>query len=503
MQNVRMKKNAKKFHYSCISLCFCAGVVFSTVVSIHLNINFIILISFVIAFFFTLFNSFVFKSIGRIFFAMLAGVLFGMMRTAKINQDRAEALSLIGGQHEIIATVSNIPQTKNNTWRFESDSLLIDGEEKRISAYISLPVSDFIPETGDKLSLNVTPSAGFGKYSLYLSRPVLLQISKPDPPSFFLWLRTRFSRKLEQLFGEQNQDKLALALGYLTGEKSYLSDDLSDRLKIVGLSHVVVASGFHLGIIVELARKSLGKLSRFGAIFASALAIISFVSITGLSASMLRAALISSLSLYAWYFGRKFHPARLLLYAATISLIINPLYSLDIAWQLSFASFTGLLLLAPLLQDFFYGSEKPGFIANTFIQSTAAQLCCLPLSIYSFGSFSLIGLVSNLLIPPTIPLVMLLSLLCVIFAPTKLGELFVLVAKSLLGAHIWIIEKLSALKIGFISLESGNKLTLLLFLAPITLFIFLKLRTRYDFHPLFIKPPLLEKSRKDGKIYSC
>ena len=504
MQNVCMKKNAKKINYSCIPLCFCAGVAFFIVISINHIVCINLFSITAVAFFFTLFNSFVFKSFGRVLFAVLAGMLFGVLRTERINQDRINATSYLGKQHEVVVTVSSTPTIKNNAWRFESNSLLIDGKKQQFSAYISLPKGDYTLEQGDKLILRATPSAGFGKYTLFFSRPELLEISKPDPPSFFQQLRSRFSKKLEQLFGAQSKDELALALGYLTGDKSYLSEDLSTELKIVGLSHVVVASGFHLGIIIELAKKSFGKLSRFGAVFASAIAIIVFVSVTGLSASILRAALISGLNLFVWYFGRKFHPARLLLFAAAISLTFNPLYALDIAWQLSFASFAGLLLLAPLLQEFFYGTKKPSFIASTFIQSAAAQLCCLPLSIYSFGSFSLIGLISNLLIPSTIPLIMLLSLLCVLFAPISgLNDLLVLATKALLGSHVWIIKKLSSFKFGYISLESNNKLALLLFLVPMTLFIFLKLRTKFDFRPLFIRPPLLEKSRKNGKIYSC
>lgn len=506
-----MKKNATKnnFHYSCISFCFCVGailsiialIIFKTIVQILPKL---LLVTF-LAFFFMLFNSFVFKRFGRIIFALLAGILFGILRTDKINQDRIEAPELIGHEHTIELFISNTPRIKNNTWRFESDSLFVDGEKRRLSAYVSLPAGDFASlESGDRLTLRTAPSSGFSKYNLYISRPELLSISKPDPPSFFLQLRTRFSKKLEKLFGVQNQDELALALGYLTGDKSFLSDELNEELKIVGLSHVVVASGFHLGIIASIAKKSFGKLSRFGAVFASTLAIVCFVSITGLSASMLRAALISGSSLFVWYFGRKLHPVRLLVFAAAISLIINPSYALDIAWQLSFTSFAGLLLLSPLIQEFFYGPEKPGFIASSFIQSVAAQLCCLPLSIYNFGSFSVLGLVSGLFIPPTIPLVMLLSVLCVIFAPIMgLGDILVYITETLLGFHVAIIDKLSSLKFGYFSLDSGNIFTLLLCFVSIILFIYLKLRTKYDFRPLFIKPPLLEKSRKDGKIYSC
>ncbi|MBQ1564241.1 ComEC/Rec2 family competence protein [Candidatus Saccharibacteria bacterium] len=501
-----MKKNAKiiKYHYSCILICFCAGTILSIITLIIQNICFNIFLLYLVAFFFTLFNSFVFKRFGRVFFAVFAGIIFGVLRTDKINRDRAEAAEMIGQTYVLELIISNTPRVKNGSWRFESDSLLIGGEKKQISSYISLPTGDFSLESGDKLILRAAPSAGFGKYDLYLSRPELILLSKPDPPSFFLRLRVLFSKKLEQLFGAENQDELALALGYLTGEKSYMSDRLSEELKIAGLSHIVVASGFHLGILVSLAKNSFGKLSRFGAIFASALVIICFVSIAGLSASILRAALISGLSLFAWYFGRKFHPGRLLLLAMVISLIYNPLYVLDVAWQLSFASFAGLLLLVPLFKKFFYDSEKLNFIADSILQSTAAQLCCLPLSIYNFGSFSVLGLVSNLLVSPSIPVVMLLSVLCVIFAPViGLGDLLIIVTKALLGFHLTVIEKLASLKFGYFSLESGNILTLLLVLIPTLLFLYLKLRTKFDFRPLYVRPPLLEKSRKYGRIYLC
>ena len=411
---------------------------------------------------------------------------------------------MIGRTCVVELVISNTPRVKNGSWRFESDSFLINREKKRVSSYISLPVGDYSLESGDKLTLRAVPSTGFEKYDLYLSRPELILISKPDPPSFFLRLRTFFSKKLEQLFGAESQDELALALGYLTGEKSYMSEELSEKLKIAGLSHIVVASGFHLGILVGLAKNSFGKLSRFGAIFASALVIICFMSIAGLSASILRAALISGLSLFAWYFGRKFHPGRLLLLAMAISLIYNPLYVLDVAWQLSFASFAGLLLLVPLFKKFFYDSEKLNFIADSILQSTAAQLCCLPFSIFSFGSFSILGLISNLLVSPSIPVVMLLSVLSVVLAPVPgLEDLIVAATKTLLRFHLAVIEKLASLKFGYFSLESGNILAFLLVLVPILLFLYLKLRTKFDFRPLYVRPPILEKSRKYGRIYSC
>ena len=163
-----MKKNKKTIHYSCISLCFCAGLVFTIFVSVHLysiNLsNSFLVVAF--AFFFTLLNCFVFKKFGRVFFAVLAGVLFALLRVEKINQDRKHSIDFVGRQHDIELTISNTPTIKQNNWHFESDSLIIDGEKLQSPTYISLSAGVFSLDSGDKLTLRASPSVGFGKYAL-------------------------------------------------------------------------------------------------------------------------------------------------------------------------------------------------------------------------------------------------------------------------------------------------------------------------------------------------
>lgn len=336
---------------------------------------------------------------------------------------------------------------------------------------------------------------GFGKYDAYISRPELIELSKPDPPDISLALREKFALKLEFLIGPDHANEVALGLGYLTGQKDSMPDEFNQKLRNVGLAHVVVASGFHLGLITSLAKRLFRKVSRFASYFAAIFAMIAFISITGFSASMLRAGLVTGMSLWASYYGRRFHPGRLLIFAAAISLLFNPHYLSDVAWQLSFASFVGLMFLAPLIQDYFFG-EETGFISSTLIQTLSAQLFCLPISIYTFGGFSIIGIVSNFLIPPTIPLAMLLCFLAVIFK-------IALPARLLLSLHVGIVNYLDHFDWARMSLPSEDKRIFLVYPLIFLLCLFLKWRTRHNFRPLFTKPSAMEKSQKDGKIYSC
>ena len=99
------------------------------------------------------------------------------------------------------------------------------------------------------------------------------------------------------------------------------------------------------------------------------------------------------LSLLAWYYGRSFHPVILLFFVAALSLLINPSYGWnDLGWALSFLSFAGVMILAPLLQAYFFGDKKPGTVRQILGETFSAQLVTAPLLIMTFGQISVVGL---------------------------------------------------------------------------------------------------------------
>jgi competence protein ComEC len=304
-------------------------------------------------------------------------------------------------------------------------------------------------------------------------------------------VRSTFANRLRNLFDEQES---ALTLGYLVGERSDMSEEMQSAIRIVGLSHMVVVSGFHLSLVVEWEKRLLGKVSRIAVVVGSIILILFFISITGMSASMMRAGLMTILSLIAWYYGRKFHPARLLLYIAAISLIPDPHQVFNVAWQLSFASFAGIVFVSPVLTRFLYGERhKPGFIASSIIASISAQMCCLPITIYNFGAFSIVGIFATLLITPTVPIIMSLATLSAVIEPIKF------LAKPLIDFNLFIISSLSENSWAVFDAPTNNALVFLIYLPIIALFFWLKHRTKYDFRPRYT----LDKSRKYGKIYTC
>lgn len=202
----------------------------------------------------------------------------------------------------------------------------------------------------------------------------------------------------------------SLGLGFLVGLKSGMPAELDDQMKLLGLTHIVVASGYNLTILVRLARRLFERVSKYQTMLVSATLITGFVAVTGFSPSMSRAALVAGLALWAWYYGRRIHPIVLLLVAAAITAAINPLFLwVDIGWWLSFLAFAGVLVLAPLIQARLFGDKKPKLLGQVVLETICAQLLTLPLILFIFGDFSTLSLIANVLVVPLVPLAMLLT----------------------------------------------------------------------------------------------
>lgn len=201
----------------------------------------------------------------------------------------------------------------------------------------------------------------------------------------------------------------SFGLGLLIGQRTTLPKTVSDQLTAVGLTHIVAVSGYNLTIIIDAARKILGKRSKFQTTCLSLLLIVGFLLITGLSASIVRAALVSSLSLGIWYWGRTIKPLLLIALAAAITAGWNPLYVWsDTGWYLSFLAFFGVLMVAPVVSArLFRPPRQPGLIASVLLESGSAQVMTAPFILMLFHQTSSVALVSNAVLVPLVPLAML------------------------------------------------------------------------------------------------
>jgi len=258
---------------------------------------------------------------------------------------------------------------------------------------------------GDKveLSAKLYPTRGSRQASMSFARITRTQVGN----SLIDKLRRDFAAGLQSVLPEPLG---SFGLGILIGQRTTLSQNLTDQLSATGLTHIVAVSGYNLTIIVLVVHRLSRKRSKYQSTALTLALIGLFLLLTGSSASIVRAAIVSSLSLWAWYYGRTFRPLVLILLAASLTATWFPPYIWsDIGWYLSFLAFAGILIVAPLLTKKLMGKKQPKILSQVFIETFSAQIMTLPIIMYIFGRLSLVGILSNMLVVPLVPLAMLFS----------------------------------------------------------------------------------------------
>jgi competence protein ComEC len=221
-------------------------------------------------------------------------------------------------------------------------------------------------------------------------------------------LRRKFTAGMQTALPEP---VASFGLGLLVGQRNTLPAGLTQALLMVGLTHIIAVSGYNLTILLQASRRVLGGHSKVLSTAIALALIFGFLLVAGTSASIVRAAVISTLGLGAWYYGRSVRPLLLILLAAAGTAYANPVYLwADISWYLSFLAFFGILVVGPIITRKIYKDKEPALISQILIESFCAELMTIPLVLYIFGQVSLVSLLANMLVVALIPLAMLLSL---------------------------------------------------------------------------------------------
>jgi competence protein ComEC len=207
------------------------------------------------------------------------------------------------------------------------------------------------------------------------------------------------------------QRDAALLSGIAIGAKDGMDDATQDMFRRVGLTHIVVLSGYNITVVSDVVvRIGALVLPRVLSLPLGALTVVLFTVATGASATAVRAASMALLALSARLFNRRYDIIRALFLVAGGMVAWNPrVLVFDPSFQLSFLATFGLVTLSPLLEKKLHRIPNLFSLRQTVAATLATQAFVVPLLIRLNGQLSFISLLANVIVLPVVPLSMFLS----------------------------------------------------------------------------------------------
>jgi competence protein ComEC len=340
---------------------------------------------------------------------VVLGLGLGVMRGNVYVAHAATYQSYFGHKITITGRASkDASNDKNKQFSFDATDLNVASTGQKLVGKVD--ISGFgVPAlyAGDTFTAEGKLQPGRGSYQMRMSYAQLHVVAVDH--GLINSLRRGFGAGLESALPEPLG---SFAMGLLIGQKVNLPDEIYQQLLMVGLVHIIAVSGYNLTIILRATNRAVGARSkRLSTLLGLALIVI-FLLFAGASASIVRAAVVSSLALAAAYYGRNVKPLLLILLAAMLTGWWNPYYVWsDLGWYLSFLAFCGVMILAPMLLARMPRRLQGSLIFAMALETFCAELVATPYIIHVFGQTSLVGIVANVLVAALVPLAMLLSLL--------------------------------------------------------------------------------------------
>ena len=172
-----------------------------------------------------------------------------------------------------------------------------------------------------------------------------------------------------------------------------------------GLLHILAASGMNVAFIFSFFYffLSLLKVNYKVNISLCILTVIIYSLMTGLGASVIRAAFMLVFVLIGKLIDRDAHSISLLSFVAFLMLLYNPMYINDVGFQLSFIVTFGLLVMTPYLVK--SKNKYLNWVIGTVSVPVIAQLWVIPIQIFYFNNISIYSVFANIMSVPILSVI--------------------------------------------------------------------------------------------------
>ena len=212
------------------------------------------------------------------------------------------------------------------------------------------------------------------------------EVIKHGNDNMIIKLRKYIKSKLREKLKKENSE---LAISLIVGDRSHISSEVEDNFKKANLMHMLAISGAHFSYVILMAtfisnrlqHKRLGQLIQI-------IAIIFFMNLTGNTASVVRAGIMSILLICSSICKRQNDSLNNIAISAIIQIINNPYIIFDSGFMLSYSGVLGIIL--------FYKRISEHIHFKSIALTISANVFIIPIMIYNFHTISGSFIISNI-----------------------------------------------------------------------------------------------------------
>jgi len=406
-----------------LMLYFCCGIIFARLIAISFWSLYLAALILLIACVFRVRKDF----INKIFFSCLIFMLGALALRNSCILAKSHISNFISYKNNTIFTVKGFINSELElkdgkiSFMFAAQELQFNNNNHKCSGDILVCLKEIRNLSyGDALILRGSAHKPFKLYgnNIYAIMRVNTPGSAISLNKNYGWPVRRLAfyikSRIERII-YQRLSKLAAGIldAMVLGEKGNIPALVYDSMAKTGTVHILVVSGFNVGIVAFIVLL-LFKALRFPRGIRHGLAIfciIIYCFATGVQAPVVRATVMGIFFLSGFLIKREPDVRNSLILSALFILLINPQELFSISFQLSFASVAAIIFLYPGLKEFFRAesikSKILRFITEGCLVSLSAWLGTLGLVAYYFRLFCPITVLANIFIVPLATLITL------------------------------------------------------------------------------------------------
>lgn len=363
------------------------------------------------------------RLVGILIFCLIVGIWRWQGWT---NPGQNGLENLIGEKLTLVGSVVDAPTPRENQQEFEIVDVATADRTWRGKISVRLPAYPPV-----QLSQRLTIRCDLKAFSdrsrtrqrmhdvrAYCGRPEIIE-SEPAPFTFRLGLGRVKAWAVDRMASQFVEPQASLMIGILLGRQVPMPPDLDAAFRATGTTHIIALSGFNVTIIITALSTVLVRLLGKRWAWLPTLAFVAgFIIMTGASASVTRAGIMSSVIVLALRLGRPVSMLRLLTYTLLVMVWHNPLVLIhDLGFQLSFLATIGLVYVSPMIQSGLRLIPSALAMRENLGTTLGAIIITEPLLLWHFARVSLVAPIVNMLVLPMIPLAMAFGFIAIVCPP--------------------------------------------------------------------------------------